>query len=220
MRGLINELQEVSGHIPLNWGKVQNNKSDDILDLWSIHSIKQLNQEAIEAGIGGQDYKYFLRRWYLWKCAEIDEALFCALPNCEPNTTKNLKAFDIEFNNSKDLRFDVKSTRFPKKFWPPEPGEAKEELIKWLYNEQSKGRRKGLQNRLFILHHSHKGDRQTLRLRVDFTFKYKVFKEFSKQIEDINFVNYKGAKATSIHIIENKDGSKEFYFSGLNAPLV
>lgn len=127
-----------------------------------------------------------------------------------PNTSRKDKTYDIEFNNSKALQFDIKGTVIPKQFrsnvdeliMNPKP------LVDFFYEQQSKGVREGYQNRLFIVHHSYRLQAREMYLRCHFNFKKEVFKQYAADISiSSNFIPYQNAIADVIFIIENLDKS-------------
>jgi hypothetical protein len=202
------ELKSVAKQIPLHWGSVQNNVTDASIAFFKIHQYQQLEKEIANLPIETQNY--FKRRWYIWQCSIYDEYLFSLNENVTANPITKDKNYDIEFGNNKFLQFDIKGTVIPKQFRNnvdaiidnPQP------MIDFFYEQQSSGVRYGLQDRLFIVHHSFILQERELYLRSLFNYKMKFYKEFANYINDeTNFLTYKEAKAAIIFIIENVDKS-------------
>ena len=79
-------------------------------------------------------------------------------------------------------------------------------MIKFFYDEQSKGVRNNNQNRLFIVHHSHRAQEREMYLRCHWEYKKQVYQEYSARISmNSNFVNYQNTKSDVVFIIENLD---------------
>lgn len=206
---LSKELQELSKTIPLKWGNIQNNETDAKLNLFHINSKNQLECE-IEY-FNEKDKNYFRRRWFLWQCARVDEYLFYSINNIRKNPNSRDQNWDIEFHNNDKLRFDVKGTVVPKILRADFSVSDEEKIINFYYENQSKGVRYQIQNRLFIVHHSFYKEERSLFLRCHWQLKEEAYKHFNQIISsDVKFINYKTAIAKCIFIIENED--KEFSF--------
>lgn len=205
------ELQQlVKQTTLLNWGKIQNDKTDAQLDIFKINSYIEL--ENAVANFNDKDKNYFVKRWLVWKCSKCDEYLFCLNKNVLLNPQHKDQTYDIEFNNDSNLRFDIKGTVIPKQFRNDVEKVIKNPkfLIDFFYEKQSKGVRHSFQNRLFIVHHSFKKQEREIYLRCHFDFKEEVYKNYANAIgTGTSFINYSNAKADIIFIIENSDGSFE-----------
>jgi hypothetical protein len=204
------DLQLIVKQIPLQWGKVQNNATDSKLDIFSIDSWQNL--QIATATLNHYDKMYCIRRWFTWQCSKVDEYLFCLNENVNPNTLKKDKWFDISFCGQEEFKFDIKGTLIPKAFRnnPEEVINNPQVLINFFYEHQSKGVRYGLQNRLFIVHHSFKHWERELMLRCHFEFKKQVYKEYAEQVKSNSvFHTYNTALADIIFIIEQADGRFE-----------
>lgn len=195
------ELQELCKGIPLHWGAIQNDETDSKLNLFKIHSKEQLENNILEFK---QDEKnYYRRRWFLWQCAKVDEYLFYQQNNVRKNPNRKDKDWDIEFQQNESLRFDIKSTIIPKIMRPNFKVKDEEKIIEFYYQNQSKGIRNHLQNRLFIVHHSFYKPERSLVLRCHWNLKQKAFVHFNKIIgTDINFTAHKTVIAKCIFIFE------------------
>ena len=79
-------------------------------------------------------------------------------------------------------------------------------MSKFYYDEQSKGVRNNHQNRLFIVHHSHRAQEREMYLRCHWEYKKQVYQEYSSRISmNSNFINYQNTKSDVVFIIENLD---------------
>jgi hypothetical protein len=202
------ELKSVAKQIPLHWGKVQNNSTDATIDFFKIDTYLHLEKEIAHLPIETQNY--FKRRWYIWQCSVCDEYLFSLNENVNANPITKDKNFDIEFCNNKQLQFDVKGTVIPKQFRNDITSifENPIPMVNFFYEQQSNGVRYGLQNRLFIVHHSFIQQERELYLRSLFNYKRKFYNDYANQINaQTNFLKYKEAKAAILFIIENVDKS-------------
>lgn len=210
---LANDLQHLQRTIPVHWGCIQNNGTDNKINMFQISSFNALEKEI--ANLSENDKKYHRRRWFLWKCAQCDEHLFAMNSNVLQNPNTRDQNYDIEFNNNPELRFDVKGTVLPKSFRNTieEVLNNPTNMIHFFYDKQSKGVRNNHQNRLFIVHHSHKEPEREMYLRCHWEFKEQVYKEYSSRITmNANFIKYQNTKADVIFIIENLDGTISYHF--------
>lgn len=206
---LSKELQELSKAIPLKWGNIQNDKTDAKLRLFKICSKIQLETEI--RNFSQKNKNYYRRRWFLWQCARVDEYLFYSQNNIKKNPNSKDKNWDIEFNNNKRLRFDIKGTVVPKKLRDGFLFSNEQKIINFYYKNQSKGVRHNIQNRLFIVHHSYYNEERSLFLRCHWELKEKAYQYFLNVVSSkIEFKNYKTVIAKCIFIIENKN--KEYSF--------
>ena len=203
---LSNELQQLARIIPLQWGNIQNDGADKQINMFQIHSYEELENEI--ANLSDNSKNYFRRRWFLWKCAQCDEHIFCMNDNVSPNPNSRDQGYDIEFNNNSSLRFDVKGTVIPREFRNNINAVLLDptDMINFFYEKQSTGVRNNIQNRLFVIHHSYRNQEREMYLRCHWAFKLNIFKEYSEKISlNSNFINFQTAKADVIFIFENLD---------------
>lgn len=205
---LSTDLRSLASRIPLNWGSIQNNKTDSQINMFQIDSYESLEQQI--SSLSDDSKNYLRRRWFLWKCSQCDEHLFCQNMNVNPNPNHFDQSYDIQFNLNASLRFDVKGTVIPYSlrtnvnslFTNPTP------MIKFFYDEQSKGVRNNTQNRLFIVHHSFISQNREMYLRCVWDYKKRVFDEYSSKIStSANFIKYQGVIADVIFILEDASGN-------------
>ena len=203
---LASDLQSIAKIIPLNWGGVQNDGTDKQIDMFQIHTFFELERQT--AALSENSRNYFRRRWFLWKSAQCDEYIFCMNNNVEPNPNFRDQSYDIEFNSNSSLRFDVKGTVIPRNFRTNinEVIADPSGMIKFFYDEQSKGVRNNYQNRLFIVHHSYRAQDREMYLRCHWDYKKQVYREYSNRISvNANFVSYQNTKSDVVFIFENLD---------------
>jgi hypothetical protein len=200
------DLQSLAKIVPLNWGGIQNDGTDKQINMFQIHSFVELERQT--AALSENSRNYFRRRWFLWKSAQCDEHIFCMNNNVTANPNFKDQSYDIEFNNNSSLRFDVKGTVIPRSFRAniDEVIQDPSDMIKFYYDEQSKGVRNNHQNRLFVIHHSYRNQEREMYLRCHWAFKINIYKLYSEKVNlNSNFINYQNAKADVIFIFENLD---------------
>jgi len=205
---LSSDLQELVKIIPLHWGTIQNDRTDSKMNMFQINSFAELENRIQD--FADNDKNYFRRRWFLWKCAQCDEYIFCTNSNVSPNPNSRDQAYDIEFNGNPQLRFDVKGTVIPKIFRDNIDAIINDpnEMIHFFYEKQSRGVRDNIQNRLFIIHHSFRNPEREMYLRCHWDFKTDLYQEYSLKIsETSNFIGYQNVKTGIIFIFENLDKS-------------
>ena len=203
---LASDLQSLAKIIPLNWGRIQNNGTDNKINMFHINSFSELEIEI--ANLSDNDKNYLRRRWFLWQCAQCDEHIFSMNNNVTQNPNSRDQSYDIEFNNNQQLRFDVKGTVIPRSFRATIDEVLKDptNMIKFFYDEQSKGVRNKNQNRLFIVHHSYSAQEREMYLRCHWEYKKQVYQEYAARIAmNSNFVNYQNTKSDVVFILENLD---------------
>ncbi|APZ46373.1 hypothetical protein BW723_08710 [Polaribacter reichenbachii] len=206
---LSKELQELSKNIPLNWGNIQNDITDAKINLFKIRSKNQLENKI--KPLSNTDKNYYRRRWFLWQCARVDEYLFYSQNDILKNPNAKDKDWDIEFDNNKNLRFDLKGTIVPKKLRANFTFSDEEKIINYYYQNQSKGVRNHIQNRLFIVHHSFYDNKRCLFLRCHWNLKVKAYQHFIKLLQnEINYVSYKNVIAKCIFIFESENNEFSF----------
>lgn len=207
---LSKELQRLVKSIPLKWGRVQNNETDKQISMFNCKTLSSLETEI--RSLSNADKTYFRRRWFLWRCAQVDEYLFYKENNISKNPDHKDQSWDIVFNNSSF--FDVKGTIVPKSLrenFKINP-ETEKKLIDFYFNNQSKGVRYNIQNRLFIVHHSYKSNERSMYLRCHWDLKENAYKKFNNLITNskLNLISYKSVFAKCIFIMESKEAN--FYY--------
>ena len=203
---LSNDLQQLARIIPLQWGNIQNDGTDKQINMFQIHSFEELETQI--SNLSDNSKNYFRRRWFLWKCAQCDEYIFCTNTNVTPNPNTRDQSYDIEFNNNNLLRFDIKGTVIPREFRNDINAILNDpsKMINFYYEKQSTGVRNNIQNRLFIVHHSYRNQEREMYLRCHWSFKINLYKTYSEKINsNSNFFDFQTAKADVIFIFENLD---------------
>ena len=202
------ELQKLCKKMPLKWGMVQNDDVDFKIDLFSCHTMTDLLSEI--NSLSANEQQYFVRRWFMWKCAAVDEYIFSKDPNVLANPNQKDQDWDIEFN--KKIRFDVKGTVIPRSMRKTFDLSQEEKLVQYYYNKQSSGVRHNIQNRIFIVHHSYRAEARSLYLRCHWSLKEKAYQAFNQRLTqaNINLISYKSVLAKCIFIFETSEN--EFIF--------
>ena len=207
------DFQQLARTIPLQWGNIQNDSTDKLINMFQIHSIEVLEKQIANLSVNSKNY--FRRRWFLWKCAQCDEYLFCLNTNVSHNPNTKDQDYDIEFNNNTQLRFDIKGTVIPKDF-RNEINTAivdPTNMIRFFYENQSKGIRNNIQNRLFIIHHSYRNQEREMYLRCHWGLKINIYKQYAEKVNlNSNFISFQNAKADVIFILENLDKTITYSF--------
>ncbi len=148
------------------WGRSQSNDWDAKTNfIYKTYSFKKLEERTYK--LNEELRNYALNRWYNFWSAMAVEELFCASDRVLPNRNKFDKLVDFSLSN---IPFDHKTTVFPKGFNHSisYACKHKEELIKWLYDNQSQEGRRHHKNRLFIvLFDSKKGKHWKLKSEIE-----------------------------------------------------
>jgi len=203
---LSTDLQQLARIIPLHWGSIQNDGTDKKINMFQIHSFTDLEVQI--SALRDDAKNYLRRRWFLWKCAQCDEHIFCMNNNVTANPNPRDQAYDIEFNQNAQLRFDIKGTVIPREFRADIPAviENPTDMINFYYEKQSTGVRNNIQNRLFIIHHSYRNQEREMYLRCHWEYKINIYREYSERVGSTsNFINFQTAKADVVFIFENLD---------------
>lgn len=210
---LSKELEAVATRIPHSWGSVQNNRTDDKIDMFSLHTYAAL--EYAVRNLDVEERNYLKRRWYLWKCSQCDEYLFYRNENVEKNPNPFDKDWDIRIG--KDLYLDIKGTVIPKGFWSNVADVLRNpaKIIEYYYEKQSKGRRYDIQNRLFIVHHSLVHPQRELYLRCAWEKKKEIYDFFCRNAEKVGLYETRGVKAGVIFILETDIDVIKYKIMGL-----
>lgn len=107
---LSSDLRRLAKLIPLQWGAIQNNQYDHLIDMFSCTDFNSL--EKALSPFGDQIKQYFRRRWYMWRCAQCDEYLFYKNNNVESNPNPRDQGWDIRIDGR--IYFDIKGTVVPR----------------------------------------------------------------------------------------------------------
>jgi hypothetical protein len=149
---------------PYKWGKKQSDDWDQQTNfIYNTYGFKFLLKkcESFEENLKF----YAMNRWYNFWSAMAVEYIFSGNLNVKANLNRFDKLVDFEVYN---IPFDHKTTVFPKEFAHDlnYAKNHKNELISWLYLNQSQQSRKHFKNRLFILVYDNKGNHWKLKAEI------------------------------------------------------
>jgi hypothetical protein len=155
---------------PYNWGRKQNDEFDRLTNfIYHIPIFDEVLKEIENKFRSDKEHQnissYALNRWYNFWSAQAVEKIFCSLPNVKPALDEKDKLVDFTIDG---VTFDHKTSIFPKNFPYPidEAIKKTDELIHWLYKNQSQQQRKHLKNRLFIVLYSSNGEHWKLKAEI------------------------------------------------------
>jgi hypothetical protein len=155
---------------PYEWGQKQNDFFDNQTNfIYHISSFDELLSEIKTSFKNNPDYgKYFnyaLNRWYNFWSAQAVEKIFCSLPNVTPAIDEKDHLVDFTIQG---FTFDHKTSVFPKAYNKTlrEAIVNTDDLIRWLYKNQSQEKRMHLKNRLFIVLYSTTGEHWKLKAEI------------------------------------------------------
>lgn len=134
---------------PYKWGRKQSDEWDTKTNfIYTTYNFETLLEKTAPFDEKVRDYA--LNRWYNFWSAEAVENLFSLHENVTSNKNKFDKLIDFTINTT---CFDHKTTVFPIGFnqTVTYAKNNPDELIQWLYLNQSQEGRKHLKNRLFIV---------------------------------------------------------------------
>jgi len=126
----------------------QNDELDKLSEF--VYEIDNLDFIIKICKVKNIDLNYALHRWYNFQCAQYHEFLFCKNGAVKENDKRH-KTIDFYINK---VPFDLKTSVYPKKFRQNlnlNLRENKNELIRWLYQNQSSQGRQHFDNRLFLI---------------------------------------------------------------------
>jgi hypothetical protein len=169
------ELQTALKYMNANW-QMQNNYLDSATKfIYESDTIDAIKHHCKQYNI---ELNYALHRWYNFNCAKIHEDIFIKF-GAQKEQDPYHKTIDFYLL---DVPFDLKTTYFPKAIkaksnYNLTSRNGKNNLIQWLYVNQSKQGRFHLENRLFIVCENleNKSDFDTIENKV------KQFVDFSKE---------------------------------------
>ncbi len=170
---LINSEEELKKRweAPYVWGRKQN-------DLWDkqsnfIYEIKnwELLKEKIAMvssnhNLDKQDFfNYCSNRWYNFQSAMAVENIFAEFDGIEPSLNSRNRLLDFKLSG---IDFDHKTSVYPKNFGKDLQFAMKnpEELISWLYQNQSTQQRQQFANRLFLIVYAEDGQHWKLKAEI------------------------------------------------------
>lgn len=156
---------------PYKWLQKQNDQWDAYTNF--IYSTQHWDNLINEIAGAVQQYKlnkeaafyYAINRWYNFWSSVAVEHIFCSLPQVIPAKNNKDKRIDFSIQN---IPFDHKTSVFPKGFKNDfaYAKANKEELLHWLYINQSQQGRKHHANRLFIIVYDKSGKHWKLKAEI------------------------------------------------------
>jgi len=155
---------------PYVWGRKQSNQLDYqtnfIYNIFSFDSlIKEIETRFPKKQNYNEIFNYALNRWFNFWSAMALEHVFCLNNNVVPvkNTYDRLVDFSIT-----GIKFDHKTTVFPRGFGQSLTfARSNPKLLAlWLYENQSQGQRKHLNNRLFVVLYSRNSQHWRLKAEI------------------------------------------------------
>ncbi|HCY75358.1 MAG TPA: hypothetical protein DHV28_05515 [Ignavibacteriales bacterium] len=163
------ELKKRLAH-PYKWGQKQNDSFDKQTNfIYHTFMFDNLLKEIDNKFKSEKDFdlyfNYAINRWYNFWSAQAVEKVFCSLPNVQAALDDKDKLADFTIQG---VSFDHKTSIYPKNF-PYKINEAikkTEDLIKWLYKNQSQQQRKHLKNRLFVVLYAYDGEHWKLKSEI------------------------------------------------------
>jgi len=177
---LENELKKRLKY-PYKWGRKQSNDLDKLTDfIYQTYSLDSLLNKI--KPLSPELKNYALNRWYNFWSAMAVEHIFAMHSKVTPNKNTYHKLIDFSIE---DIPFDHKTSVFPKGFTQTfsYAKNNKEQLIRWLYKNQSQQGRKHLKNRLFIILFNKNGEHWKLKAEIMLLKEHidKYVKNFNKQ---------------------------------------
>jgi hypothetical protein len=171
-----NELNKIETELkkrliyPYKWGRKQNDYFDKLTNfIYKTQSFDDVLFEIEKRFKNDKEHQnisnYALNRWYNFLSAQAVEKIFCSLPNVKPALDSKNRLVDFTIDG---VTFDHKTSVFPKNFPHPIKDAVRktDELITWLYKNQSQQQRKHLKNRLFVVLYSPDGEHWKLKAEI------------------------------------------------------
>ena len=170
-----------------SWGRKQVDEFDEQTNfIYKINSFDEL-LKAIETKFKDNsqynDLKnYTLNRWFNFWSAKGIETIFCEYENVKQHPDSYNKFTDFFI---KKIPFDHKTTVFPKGFKKSIPYaiEHKNELIEWLYENQSEQQRKHFKNRLFIVLANYQHESEHWKLKSEISWLKKIISAYLRNFD-------------------------------------
>lgn len=157
---------------PYKWGQKQHDLFDNQTNfIYSIPSfevlLNEINSRFKNKNEYNQFFNYSLNRWYNFWSAQAVEKIFCSLPDVIPAQDKKDHLVDFIIHG---VNFDHKTSVFPRNYKRTlkETIVNTDELIRWLYENQSGEKRRHYKNRLFVVLYSTTGEHWKLKSEISF----------------------------------------------------
>lgn len=125
---------------------------------------------------------YALNRWFNFWSAKAIEAIFCEHEGVKSHPDSYNKFTDFFINK---IPFDHKTTVFPKGFNKSVPYAIahKNEIIEWLYKNQSQQQRKHFKNRIFIVLVNYENESEHWKLKAEISWLKKIISTYLLKFE-------------------------------------
>lgn len=154
-----------------NWGQKQNDEWDQytnfIYNIPNWQAVVEAMRATLEVHpLNKRDFfNYAANRWFNFWSAMAIEQIFSELENVTPSHNHKNRLVDFSLNG---IDFDHKTSVYPKGFWQTlfYAQKHEEELLQWLYKNQSQQQRKHLENRLFLIVHAADGEHWKLKAEI------------------------------------------------------
>lgn len=201
---IIAELNEIVDLLPTSMGMLQNNTVDNKVNIYTINGLVELMNKIMKLNKKEQDY--ILYRWFIYQTSKLDEEMFGVCDNVTPNPNVYSKDYDFKIDN---IPFDLKSTKMSEQYRVNYDRILKNPtaLITHFYEEQSRERRFGLQNRLFLVYVSDKTPNNINHLRLNYDIKSQAIAEYCILFNSNDLFTYNEKyKSDIIFIKEDEDG--------------
>lgn len=142
------DLKKSLTMIDNKWSKQTNNNDKETNFIYKVNNLDDCLNEIRRTGV---DQNYALHRWFNFHTSIYCESIFCDFGAVADSDKYN---HDVDVH-IKSVPFDVKLTVYPAKLnhrpYNLKTRAGRDDMIKWLYANQSQGARKQLLNRLYVL---------------------------------------------------------------------
>lgn len=177
--------------LPYIWGRKQDDEWDKNSGfIYNIQEWEELLQKidevAIAKNIDKQEFRnYCCNRWYNFLSAMAIEKVFSQQEGVVPTQNQKNRLIDFYLQG---IGFDLKTSVFPANF---KAGLAYAqsnpvELVRWLYDNQSGGQRKHMENRLFLMVYAKNG--QHWKLKAEISWLAELAKNYTHHFQMKNLI--------------------------------
>ncbi len=139
---------------------------------------------------------YALNRWYNYWSARAIEQIFCEQTGVIPAINPKDRLVDF---NLKGINFDLKTSVFPRGFGKDltYAKTYENELINWLYTNQSTGNRYHEANRLFLI--VYRADGAHYKLKAEISWMRQRIADYVSTFDDSKLVSFSGANSKTVY---------------------
>ncbi|AFM06000.1 hypothetical protein Fleli_3686 [Bernardetia litoralis DSM 6794] len=155
-----------------NWRRKQNDIWDKQTNfIYKVRHFQTLENHLKDSFKENPNFEeiriYALNRWYNFWSAQGIETIFCSYPNVKPHSDPYHQFIDFWID---EIPFDHKTSVFPKRYTQNIEFAKKNpiDLLRWLYENQSKQKRFHLRNRLFLILYRKDGNHQRLKSEIEY----------------------------------------------------